>query len=197
MSNSTFRQRMWAQREREIIQAAARLARERGVGSLSMEALADAVGISKPTLYQHFNNKDVLIEAAMRSSLEAFIEELDQQDGKAPLDQLRSLLETLLARAADMDDPIAILLIQDPMRSKHAVPAIAERRREAQQRMVGLVKAAQKDGSVRKNIEPTALVSAFFSLLHALEGPANMESPTDPALLRDQLVDFFIRGIAV
>ena len=51
------------ERKKEIINAALELASERGLGAVSMQQIADRVGITKASLYNHYSSKDQIIEA--------------------------------------------------------------------------------------------------------------------------------------
>ena len=50
-------------RKKEIIMAALELAANKGLGNVSMNMIADKVGIKKPSLYNHFASKEELVEA--------------------------------------------------------------------------------------------------------------------------------------
>ena len=50
-------------RKREIISAVMELASEKGLGSVSMQQIADKVGITKASLYNHYSSKDEIVEA--------------------------------------------------------------------------------------------------------------------------------------
>lgn len=50
-------------RKEEIILATLELAAEKGLGSVSMNMIADKIGIKKPSLYNHFASKEEIIEA--------------------------------------------------------------------------------------------------------------------------------------
>lgn len=50
-------------RKKEIIMAALELAANKGLGSVSMNMIADKVGIKKLSLYNHFASKEELVEA--------------------------------------------------------------------------------------------------------------------------------------
>lgn len=50
-------------RKKEIIMATLELAAKRGLGNVSMNMIADKVGIRKPSLYNHFASKEELVEA--------------------------------------------------------------------------------------------------------------------------------------
>ena len=53
---------MTEDRKREIIYATLELAAENGLGKVSMQQIADKVGIRKASLYNHFSSKDEIIE---------------------------------------------------------------------------------------------------------------------------------------
>lgn len=50
-------------RKEEIIMATLELAAEKGLGSVSMNMIADKVGIKKPSLYNHFVSKEEIVQA--------------------------------------------------------------------------------------------------------------------------------------
>lgn len=50
-------------RKKEIIMATLELAANKGLGNVSMNMIADKVGIKKPSLYNHFVSKEELVEA--------------------------------------------------------------------------------------------------------------------------------------
>lgn len=50
-------------RKEEIIQAALDLAAKNGLGTVSMQQIADKVGITKASLYNHFSSRDEIVEA--------------------------------------------------------------------------------------------------------------------------------------
>lgn len=50
-------------RKKEIIMATLELAANKGFGNVSMNMIADKVGIKKPSLYNHFASKEELVEA--------------------------------------------------------------------------------------------------------------------------------------
>jgi AcrR family transcriptional regulator len=77
----------------EILAATGRLLAERGdENAVSLRMIADAVGVTPPSIYLHFPDKDTLIEAVCEERFKAFDEALEtaaaQADG--PLDELRA-----------------------------------------------------------------------------------------------------------
>ena len=48
-------------RKEEIIEAVLLLAAEKGLGTISMQQIADKVGITKASLYNHFSSKEEIV----------------------------------------------------------------------------------------------------------------------------------------
>ena len=49
-------------RREEIIMATLKLASQKGLGAVSMNMIAESIGIKKPSLYNHFKSKEELVE---------------------------------------------------------------------------------------------------------------------------------------
>ena len=73
MTNAHERKKQPEVVRRNLLDCAAKLAAEQGVAALSVQAVADAAGVTKGGLFHHFPSKQVLLEA---SSLEARAETL-------------------------------------------------------------------------------------------------------------------------
>lgn len=84
-------------RER-IVAAAARLFYRQGIGSVSVDAVADAAGVTKRTLYNHFRSKDDLaaayLEARDQPNLAQFRSWFEAADGDVA-DRLRAVFVKL------------------------------------------------------------------------------------------------------
>lgn len=68
-----------SQRREQLLDVVAPLLAERGYHGVSMEELADAAGVTKPVLYQHFDSKQALYLAAVGEAAA----ELEAQVGEA------------------------------------------------------------------------------------------------------------------
>src|SRR5476651_452957 len=96
MTQPTYKEREKRRREREILLNARRLIYENGFDGFNMDDLADAVGISKPTLYQHFKSKEDLIIRATIDCLEEVEEYLLSAVEPSPLERLKAALRLIL-----------------------------------------------------------------------------------------------------
>jgi AcrR family transcriptional regulator len=66
-----------AERRAQLLGVARRLFARDGYRGASMEAIAEAAGVTKPVLYQHFSSKRALYQALLASELGRLTEELE------------------------------------------------------------------------------------------------------------------------
>jgi len=66
-----------AAKERRILDAAFQVFSQSGYAGASMDAIAEAAGVSKPTLYQYFGAKEALFAAMMDTARDAMLEPFD------------------------------------------------------------------------------------------------------------------------
>ena len=99
----SFREQMLDVRQEAILQATSQLLCQKNFAAMTMDDVADAVGIAKASLYKHFSSKEELCCAAvvqMLAQVRAYLEALAPD--AAPLDKLRAVvgwsLERLLAQ---------------------------------------------------------------------------------------------------
>jgi AcrR family transcriptional regulator len=92
-----FKDQAFKLREDAILDATARLLAAKGFDLITMDDVAEEVGLSKPSLYKHFKSKEDLVTEAMIRLLDgalAYLAELPDDIG--PSGRLRSLLEWVL-----------------------------------------------------------------------------------------------------
>ena len=102
----SFRQQMLDVRQEAILQAATQLLCQKNFAAMTMDDVADAVGIAKASLYKHFSSKDDLCCAAvaqMLAQVRAYLEALAPD--AAPLDKLRAVLGWSLERLLAQEIP--------------------------------------------------------------------------------------------
>jgi AcrR family transcriptional regulator len=87
-----------------ILECAWKLAREQGIGGVSLHALARQVGIRQPSLYEYFDSKHALYDAMFADGNRKLIQRLDAL--KLPRDP-RAALKRFLATftAFGLEDP--------------------------------------------------------------------------------------------
>ena len=115
----------------EIILATLELAAENGLGSVSMQQIADRVGIRKASLYNHYQSKDEIVEAMygtirQASKDRASISDTDY-DALVNGHTLREVLtEAVGSYKRIVDDPQMNLFYRVVMNERTVSPVAAE-----------------------------------------------------------------------
>ncbi|MCO5357526.1 TetR/AcrR family transcriptional regulator [Acidovorax kalamii] len=103
----SFKEQMHQAREEAILQSACRLLGEKAFDAMTMDDVANAVGIAKASLYKHFCSKEELCSAAMVQILgrvQTYLAGLPAE--MPPLDKLRALVRWSLERLLTNEMPL-------------------------------------------------------------------------------------------
>lgn len=103
----SFKEQMHQAREDAILQATCQLLGEKAFDAMTMDDVANAVGIAKASLYKHFCSKEELCSAAMVQILarvRGYLAELPAE--LPPLDKLRALVRWSLERLLTNEMPL-------------------------------------------------------------------------------------------
>lgn len=93
----SFKDQAFKLRESAILDATTSILGIKGYDLMTMDDVASAVGISKPSLYQHFKSKEELIGEALIRLINGTIDYLAQLDKElTPIQKLTTLLEWAL-----------------------------------------------------------------------------------------------------
>ena len=103
----SFKEQMHQAREDAILQSACRLLGEKAFDAMTMDDVANAVGIAKASLYKHFPSKEELGSAAMVQILgrvQAFLDTID--DALPVMDKLHAVVRWSLERLLASEMPL-------------------------------------------------------------------------------------------
>jgi len=128
-----------AQRE-DILAAAARLFAEQGFSATSMNQVAEACGVAKPTLYHYFQDKQELLAQICDSHVHALLALVDEVKSRQlePDAQLRALIERFTRAYADAQPQHRVLTSE----IKFLADAERERLLDVERRVVSEFAAA-------------------------------------------------------
>src|SRR6266566_2547576 len=102
---------LWVSRQKEILEAAAKLFAEHGYADTDTQLLADELGVGKGTLYRYFPSKEDLFLAAVDRSMRKLRQTIDARIAriKDPLDRIAEAIRTYLAFIADHPEFVELL----------------------------------------------------------------------------------------
>ena len=103
----SFKEHIHLAREDAILQTTCQLLGEKGFDAMTMDDVAQGVGIAKASLYKHFNSKEELCCAAMVQVLGRVRSYVGALDAAAPpVQQLRSVVRWSLERLLAQEMPL-------------------------------------------------------------------------------------------
>lgn len=177
-----------------LLEIAVRTFNERGYDATSMEDLSAALGISKSAIYHHVRSKEQLLRLAADRALDAlFAITLEPAARQGTAVQrlchvLRRSVEVLLVEL-----PYVTLLLRLRGNTELEREALA-RRREFDRFVSALVAEAERDGSVRPEIDPALASRLMFGMVNSVV-EWYRPGAGDDAALADTLVHLAFDGL--
>jgi len=199
MPKLSYKERARRRREQEILRSAARMIRDQGYVNLNMDDLADEVGISKPTLYQHFKGKDDMVAKTMLQTMRKMEEHILAVEGDTAFHKLENIMRYMLEAHADPEG-FSMTIIQDSsLAMQHLTggnPEMQAIQRRVGSRIYEIISEAKDDGDIRADVPNIIVMSAMFSSMSMLQGPRIMgDNSLTPAEVIDGALAYFRRGI--
>src|ERR1700704_4403675 len=147
-----------------------------GFRSVTMDDLAEELGISKKTLYAHFPGKFDLLEAVLADKL-AGVETMLKEVTRAQPHDFPASLRELRAGTKRKLDEIKPPFVRDMRQKAPQVFQVIERRRAALfQRYFGnLLLAGQRAGMVRRDVPANLIIEILLAMVQSIMNPPKME----------------------
>ncbi len=190
------------ERRAAILDAAVRLFAERGFRGTTTRALAEAVGVTEPVLYEHFRSK--------RELYCAIVEEKSRQGMALAAAVLQPLIEArddrglflalgrIILMHSKKDPPYARLLLSVALEDAELGHIFYERQRAGRDKLAEYITLRIQEGAFRP-VHPPLAARAFFGMLahHGtavmLYGDDFVKLPTEQVI--EGMVDLFLTGI--
>lgn len=158
-----------------IIQGARQHFFAHGFRGVTMDDLAQELGMSKKTLYAHFSSKLELVEAVLRDKVERAMADLERITSDVSHD-FPTVLHDLLACMHEHSREVTPPFVRDVKRETPQLFAIVEQgRREMITRHFGrLFVQGRKEGRVRKDVPMELIVEILLAATTAIVNPVKM-----------------------
>jgi AcrR family transcriptional regulator len=147
-----------------------------GFRSVTMDDLAEELGVSKKTLYAHFPGKFDLLEAVLEDKF-AGVEAMLKEVMRARPHDFSATLRELLAGTQRELDEIKPPFVRDMRQKAPEVFKVVERRRAALiQRYFGkFFVEGQRAGMVRKDVSTKLIIEMLLAMVQSIMNPPKMQ----------------------
>ena len=158
----SFRDRQKLLRESEIVATAAALLSSKGYAGMTLDDVANEVGISKPTLYQHFNSKEDLAARILLDALRTAQSQLERLATELPP---REAVEAMIkwgigshfgsGHYADLKGALFLF----------ANPGVRRAERDLTDSLAAVVERGQAEGTIHMVVPARMIAQTFSSIL--------------------------------
>lgn len=180
---------------KKIVEGAKKLFQLYGFTRITIDEIAVNLKISKKTIYKHFNSKDDLIWAVIESiqiPLSASITEM-VESGRGFHETLTGIIQILQTMPLHVTPP----MFQDIRAMPHIWEKLDRRRKQMIEKNFGtLIERGQKNGDIRKDVEPVFIMNLIIHMVGSLVTPqVIIEFGMMPAELIHRLASILMTGI--
>lgn len=170
-----------------------------GFRGVTMDDLAEELGMSKKTLYANFPSKTALLEAVIADKLQRVEADL-KGTMKASEPNFSARLHAMLLCMRRQTDEIQPAFIRDVQREVPELFALVQngRRRLIQRYFGSLLKDGRKAGSIRGDIPTELMIEILLGAVDAIINPARMgELGLSTQAGFSQIISVFLEGVLV
>ncbi|MEP6669725.1 MAG: TetR/AcrR family transcriptional regulator [Chthoniobacter sp.] len=184
-----------------LLDAAFQVCSERGLHAATTREIADVAHVNEVTLFRHFGNKEKLIAALFERSVAAQVESFSKSepDGNDLAGDLGRYAQRMNQILFDHDALIRTMISEARRYPEQARQVICEAVKPMRDRLGEYLRAAQRNGLVRRDLELPPMIDAFTGML--LAGMLRrtgllkvLEYSQDEYVTT--VVELFLRGIA-
>lgn len=190
--------RAWQDLKRESIQQAViRLMCDEGLKSVTMERVAQEVGIAKGTVYLHYRDKQELLDAVKDAALTPMVEEMNQILGSdlAPDRKLRQYSLRYLAYFEERRDLFRVLLYEREVTRVWGSRYQSDRYRRLAEGASRVIRDGMKK-EIFREVDAHAAAALFVESNMAMMNQRMLSTHPNPVEEDAELVSsIFIRGL--
>jgi TetR/AcrR family transcriptional regulator, cholesterol catabolism regulator len=180
----------------EIIEAAIRLFNINGYHATSMQDIAKAVCIKKPSLYHHFDSKEAILLSILDTGMEWLITEVDAivESEMDCVAKLRAAVHAHATMIARNPEGAAVFLREDRGLGDGYLSQYVSRRDHFERVIRNIVKQGINEGVFRQT-DTTISVNALLGTVNWMTRWYRPDGRLSPVEIADQFADLFLFGL--
>ena len=176
-----------------VLRRAIDLFNRQGYDGTSMGDLAKELGFTKSAIYHHVPSKQHLLQQALDEALDGLNRVLDEARGDTAYDRLRAGVRASVHVLVD-HLPAVTLLLRVHGNSEAELDAL-RRRREIDDKLARLVRAAAKEGALRDDVPADLASKLVFGMVNSLIEWVRPDGRYDKETLADAIVTIAFDGL--
>lgn len=185
-------------RRAAIIALAAKLFDEHGYANVSMEQIALAAGLAKPSLYHYFRGKDEILRGIHETFIDILLERHEQrkQLGLSPALLVLGAMTDIYGLMETHRGHVRVFFEHHRELPDRVREEIRVKRDRYQQQIRESIERGIEDGQFR-DVDPEAATLAVFGICNWAYQWWRPGSGADPALTAQKMWDLVMRGLGV
>jgi AcrR family transcriptional regulator len=188
-------------RQQQIVETVLDLVAEHGADGVSVQAIADRIGLTQPAVFRHFRSKEAIWVAVMtwlEEQLGAIHQAADASFGESPLSSLKHMF-TEHIRMVERHPALAKIVFSDHLRLQF--PSLQTRfagiHVAYERRIVALLKRAKMQALVRASLPADDAATLFLCMIQGLAFQfAIARRPMQLRREADRVLALYLRAIA-
>jgi AcrR family transcriptional regulator len=193
MQKLSYKEREKRRRAEEILTTAERLLTERGYANLNMDELADVVGISKPTLYQHFKSKEELVAQVVLRGFDETEQFLAKPLDESAIERLKGLLRWWITKRYAAGNMMSGMRPDALWNAMRANPDLETRKARMHAHLSSLIDTAKGEGDIDPDLPTPIVVHSLVCLQWAMRDASFQEELAQQSDGLEHLIDSLTR----
>jgi AcrR family transcriptional regulator len=184
-------------RREQILKVVAKHFSQRGFHGTKLQLIADEVGVTRPSFYYYFKNKQEILEALTEEGMSRTEEMVDRVMllNQAPREKLRTFItEYIKTNTQDSNAPVIFRTFHEL--SEEARERFTERRRVINQRLLTLIREGVYEGAFRTR-DPQIALFAIVGSVNWMGNWYRSSGELEVDEIAEIIADLFLRGLEV
>jgi AcrR family transcriptional regulator len=187
--------------EGEIVAGAAKVFDAKGIGSSTLQDVADHLGIGRPSLYHYFPSKQALLQRLVNdliTSTEAALESavIPEDQEATAADRLRHVLVALLNPIAEFPRRFRILMAPEASPDEETTARVTATRRVFRDQVQTIIENGIRSGEFRP-VDPRIATYMALGSINWVAWWYRADMGIGPEELADGLVELVLMGVAL
>jgi AcrR family transcriptional regulator len=189
------RDAIYARKRAALISGAARAFHDRNFYEITMDEIADALGVTKPTLYRYVQNKQEILYECHKRAMDCAEQAARESAaaGGTALDRITKFVAVFVKLVLEFGGGASMLLYLDALPPQQKAE-ISKRREKWGAHVAGLIKQGQKDGSIRA-VDPTVATMFVMGSINWLNKWYRSDGPLDADQVAETFSTLFATGL--